>query len=419
MLDAPANLDQPAPGSRHLLRRPPSDARELPHLLTPGFLDRIRQYGQLDSNGCLNCGACTIVCDLSTDASPFPRRLIQYASFGLETKLRSALEPWLCHDCRDCSALCPRDAAPGESMATIRRYLAGQYDVTGLTSRIFRSRTWEIGVLVFTALLVFALAWGYHLWEVGLTNADLVSMPMGLEHMFPTITWFTRVVFLLPLLFLGIGAFRMHRFTMRGRRIPARLYAAELKTLVADTLLQRRMRDCPGARQKQRWLGHFLLALSFALISVILFFFLGWFQTDRIVPIYSPQRWIGYFITAVMIFVPAQILVSRFRKRKAAHEFSEGEDVALPLLVLLTAVSGIAVHLFRYLELPMTCHFTYAVHLAIAVPLVVIEVPFGKLSHVIYRPLALYFRAVREREVLTATAPSTAPTPLQPTEARS
>jgi hypothetical protein len=284
-------------------------------------------------------------------------------------------------------------------MATLRRYLAAEYDPTGLTSRIFRSKAWEIGALSITALLVLALAYAYHAYSVGLSASDLVSTPMGLEHMFPKITWFTRIVFLLPLLFLSLGALRMYRLAMSERRIPLRLYAAELKTMFVHLVSQQQMRECPEEQRKRRWLGHWLLGFAFALISVILFFFLKWFQTDSILPIYHPQRWIGYLVTAVMVIVPAGILLNRFRGRDPISKFSEGEDLALPILLLLTAVSGIAVHLLRYLGFSMTCHFAYAIHLAIVVPLLVIEVPFGKLSHAVYRPLAIYFRAVKERSL--------------------
>jgi hypothetical protein len=33
----------------------------------------------------------------------------------------------------------------------------------------------------------------------------------------------------------------------------------------------------------------------------------------------------------------------------------------------------------------------------IAVPMLLVEVPFGSSSHMLYRPLALYFTAVKER----------------------
>lgn len=373
-------------------------------LAVPGFLGEVRKYGRLDANGCLNCGSCTIACDLSSDSAPFPRRPMQYALLGLEGSLHASLEPWLCHDCRDCSTLCAREADPGESMATLRRYLAAEYDRTGLTSRIYRSKAWEIGALSITALLVLAIAYLYHAYSVGLSTSELVSTPMGLEHMFDKITYFTRIVFLLPLLFLSLGALRMHRLTMRERRIPLRLYAAELKTMVVHLVSHRQMRECPAEQRERRWLAHWLLGFAFALISVILFFFLKWFQTDSILPIYHPQRWIGYLVTAVMVIVPAEILLGRLRRRGPIYRFSEKEDLALPILLLLTAISGIAVHLLRYLEFSMTCHFAYAIHLAICVPLLVIEVPFGKMSHAVYRPLAIYFRAVKERALAEAGA---------------
>jgi len=39
----------------------------------------------------------------------------------------------------------------------------------------------------------------------------------------------------------------------------------------------------------------------------------------------------------------------------------------------------------------------YLVHLMVAVPMLVVEVPFGKWSHLLYRPLALYLAAVQAR----------------------
>jgi hypothetical protein len=69
----------------------------------------------------------------------------------------------------------------------------------------------------------------------------------------------------------------------------------------------------------------------------------------------------------------------------------------LPIILLLIALSGITVHVFRYMELAMLCHYAYALHIAFVVPLVVFEIPFGKGAHILYRPLALYFQAVRER----------------------
>jgi hypothetical protein len=36
------------------------------------------------------------------------------------------------------------------------------------------------------------------------------------------------------------------------------------------------------------------------------------------------------------------------------------------------------------------------VHLGLAAPMLILEVPFGKWSHLYYRPLAIYFDKVKE-----------------------
>jgi len=45
----------------------------------------------------------------------------------------------------------------------------------------------------------------------------------------------------------------------------------------------------------------------------------------------------------------------------------------------------------------------YFAHMVIAVPFLVVEVPFGKCSHMIYRPLAIYFQSVKEKASIEAT----------------
>jgi quinone-modifying oxidoreductase, subunit QmoC len=113
----------------------------------PSLISEVRKYGVFNARGCFNCGSCTIVCDLAAGSASFPRRAMQSVVLGLKDSVRQSLDPWLCHDCGDCSVTCPREAKPRESMATLRRYLMAQYDWTGLSRRICRSPAWEIAAL--------------------------------------------------------------------------------------------------------------------------------------------------------------------------------------------------------------------------------------------------------------------------------
>ena len=71
--------------------------------------------------------------------------------------------------------------------------------------------------------------------------------------------------------------------------------------------------------------------------------------------------------------------------------FSHISDWLFIIMLFLTTVSGILVHIFRLTGLPVATYYTYVIHLAILVPMIVIEVPFSKWSHLAYRPFAIYF----------------------------
>jgi quinone-modifying oxidoreductase subunit QmoC len=376
----------------------------LPVQSDPSLLAEIRRYGKFDTTGCYQCGSCTISCELVTDFASFPRKSIRYALLGLRKPLVGSLEPWICHDCGDCSLVCPRQAEPRISMVTLRRFLSAQYDWTGIARRLLRSRAWYLGSLALVTALTLLLILGYHLWYVRMPFSDFVALPLGLEHMFPTMTYYTLTVMLLPLLLVLSRVFRIWRLTMGGEGrapIPFSVYVVEAWTYVYHSLTHTLMRKCP---ERGRWLGHWILALGTVMMLSIKVFALRWFQTDNTYPLYNPQRWLGYLATAFILYGISDILIGRIRAKKEIYKETRLEDLAFPVLLLLTALSGLAVHIFRYTGFALTSHFAYALHVLIATPMLVVEMSFGKWSHMIYRPLALYFQAVKERAALPAPA---------------
>ncbi|MDI6809925.1 MAG: hypothetical protein QME66_13310, partial [Candidatus Eisenbacteria bacterium] len=309
----------------------------------------------------------------------------------------SSLEPWMCHDCGDCSTVCPRETKPRDGMVTLRRYLASHYDWTGITAKINSSKTWYIGSLSFVAALVLFLVVAYHVYAVKMPFPDFALTPMPLEHMFPMMTHFTLVVILLPLFFLFSFAMRMYWFTMRGTEkitVAPNLYFMEGKTFLYHLTTHKKMGECP---EKSRWPKHLVLAWGVMIKLSLLVFALAWFQTDKLYRISHPQRWIGYLVTAFIIYGTADILASRLRKEKEVHKFSDMRDWAFPILLLAAAISGIIVHIVRYAGLEFATHYAYIFHIMVSVPLLVIEMPFGKWTHMIYRPMALYFQSLKEK----------------------
>jgi ferredoxin len=356
----------------------------------PNLKSEIRNYGDFDVKGCYECGSCLVKCPLSGDSSSFPRKSIGYAQVGLKNLLVGNLEPWLCYYCGDCSTTCPQQTEPGEAMMTLRRYLTSRYDWTGLSAKFYRSKFWEFGSLILVGAFVLFLALMLH----GPVVTDRVELntfaPVELVHTFDMILLGVLSFFLLS------NVFRMWWFTVfrSGLKISPLLYVTELKTLIWHAATQIQFSKCAN---KIRWIKHWLLAAAYVVMFTLIIGFLWWFQTDNLYPLYHPQRWLGYLAAGALIYLSAEILVGRRNKREQIHKFSHSTDWLFPILLFLTAVTGIGVHIFRYVGWPLATYATYVIHLVICVPMLVIEVPFGKWSHLAYRPLAVYFQAVKNK----------------------
>ena len=358
----------------------------------PGLHRQIAKFGGGDVTSCMNCGNCTVTCSQSMDSGGFPRRIIHLLQVGHREKLEESLEPWLCYYCGECSDTCPREANPGEIMMAARRYLTTRYDWTGLGRRFYTSASWEITAVFLVGLFVVALFSLFH----GPVVTDRVAL-----NTFAPVEWVEIGDWIVGGtlgLILLTNASRMFRFVMRpekGRKIPLSLLVGELRTFAANLALQKKWRECEGSRT--RWLKHLLLVSGYATMIVLVEIFLRHFQTDEIHPVYHPTRLFGYYATAVLLYVTADFLIERVRRRSPIHKFTAASDWIFLILLFLAALTGILVHGFRLAGLPLATYATYVIHLAVVASFLIVQVPYGKWAHMLYRPLAVYLAAVKQK----------------------
>lgn len=357
--------------------------------LDPALGREIARFGAGDLTKCMNCGNCTAVCPLSRDSTTFPRRTIRYLQLGAEERVLESLEPWLCYYCGECSDTCPREADPGETMMAARRWLTARYDVTGLSRRLYLSRAWEVLSVVVVGLAV--------LLAFALFHGPVVTERVELNTFAPVrvIEYGDWLMAAALGFFLLLNASRMHHFVMKGVRAPFSAYVAEFGQLLLHASTQKRWRECEDRRP--RWWKHLLLVTGYVTMFLLVVVFLRWFQTDEVRPLLHPTRILGYLATAALLFVAGEAMWSRWKKRERMHRHSHLTDWMFLALLFLTALTGILVHAARLSGLPLTTYGLYALHLAIAVPMLIVEVPFGKWAHMLYRPLAVYLSKVRER----------------------
>ena len=368
----------------------------------PDLLIDLKKFGEkgaVNIEACFNCGTCTAMCPLTSDDHPFPRNSLRLVQMGLKDRLTNILDPWLCYYCGDCTATCPRGAEPAEAQMALRRWLTAEYDWTGLARKFYTSKVWEIGSVLVVSILVI-LAFVFYHGPIVTERVELNTFaPVEIVHF-----WDWVMAGFLSF-FLVSNAFRMVHFTMRKgeqKKIPLSVYVSEVWHLPYHFATQKRWESCEEERPS--WITHLFLVSGYVLMLVIIVFFLKWFQTDNIYPIWHPQRWLGYYATIVLLYGAGRAIWGRVQKARQMHRFSHPSDWMFPILLFTVTLSGILVHIFRYAGLPLATYITYVIHLALLVPMLVLEVPFGKWSHLAYRPLAIYFEAVKAKAKEMKTA---------------
>jgi ferredoxin len=372
--------------------------------VNPALAEELAHFGGETISKCFNCGNCTAVCGLSKNQTVFPRKIIRYLQLGLEQKLLESPEPWLCYYCGACSDTCPREAQPGELMMATRRWLTSRYDWTGLSRRLYLSEAWEIGMLSLTALLVLAAFIVPGLFGVpfGIYNLRGEAMAHVRLDLFAPKAWIHRADWALAamlLVLLSANALRMIVAVRRGfnqASVPLVTWLRDAYQPLLHLLTQKRWLECDNDT-RFRWLQHFLLVTGYATMFLLVVAFLPAFQRDG-----AEFHWtalFGYYGTAVLLWVTVAAMSSRWRKTEQIHKFSQITDWMFLVLLFLTALSGIVLHLARLLDWPLATYALYVVHLMIAVSMLVIEVPFGKWLHLVFRPVAKYMVAVREAAV--------------------
>jgi quinone-modifying oxidoreductase subunit QmoC len=356
------------------------------------FIRELGSFGAKTFSKCYQCATCSASCSISPDENPFPRKEVLWTKWGLKDRLVKDLDIWACYYCGDCSTGCPRGADPGETMMALRRYMTSVYDWTGISRLLYTSRVREIAAVLLMGLIVVGL---FYL-SGAFTPERMVTDHVSVNTFIP-VEWVHVADWVMAgilTFFLLTNTFRMWRMTMAGQKVPLSLYVSNLKTFLLHAATQKKWRECEQQNTRSFWLKHFILVPAYVAMFVLVMFFLEMLQVDT-----SEFTWVsilGYAIAFILLYVSGDAMIGRLRKKEEIHKHSHDSDWMFLVLLFLTSLTGILMHVLRIMDWPLSTYYMYVIHLAVVVPLLVLEVPFMKWAHLMYRPLALYLKAVRE-----------------------
>jgi heterodisulfide reductase subunit C/quinone-modifying oxidoreductase subunit QmoC len=109
----------------------------------------------------------------------------------------------------------------------------------------------------------------------------------------------------------------------------------------------------------------------------------------------------GLAATAGLLVTTVVFLRKRLKKTEVQYQQSHETDWMFLVLLIVVAATGIVQFTLHRLGLDTAANINYVIHMMAVVPMLLLEVPFSKWSHMAYRPLAMYFADLKAEEMVS------------------
>jgi len=357
---------------------------------------------------CFQCATCSVVCNMTPDNKPFPRKEMIYAQWGLKDKLFANPDIWLCHQCSDCTAYCPRGAKPGEVLGAVRKLSLQEFSVPGFMAKMVNAPKNLLLLLAVPAIIyIVILASQGFIGGAPIPTEDgkivFGKFLFSLYYVDPIFT--AAAIFAVFSLFIGVTKY--WKAMSAAANISNGNIGKALTDTIKEILSHSRFKKCEVT--KGRATAHLLVFYSFIglFITTILAFArvipeymerlkiaegIDVHQLDWLAYIYKP---IGNISAAALIIGILLVMTNRFKNQEKAG-LGSYYDWLFILLVAGVGVTGLLAQLFR-LANTVIAYPTYVVHLCLVFFLFAYA-PFSKMAHMVYRATAMIFAKYAARE---------------------
>jgi quinone-modifying oxidoreductase, subunit QmoC len=383
-----------------------------------GFIAQMRGLGGDTLKKCYQCATCSVACPIAPENSPFPRKEMIAASWGLKDRLLGSADIWLCHNCGDCTDMCPRGAAPGDVMAAIRSAAITEYAQPKALAKAVndpKKLPWLLGIpAIWIALLayitmahedvmtklfnVFGIAWS-HAHEGGkhvIAQADFFS------------TWFVDLTFVplagavVVVFFLSLRRFvnDIHQnAVMEGKtdkkNIDVKAFFQALGRVIPLILKHNKFNEC-GTNQ-ERATPHMMVLFSFIglfIVTGIFFIVLYVFQTPGPYSQLNPVKWLANIAGVALVIGSGIMIKNRLDDKEQVTTY---KDWYILGIVFSLGVTGMLTEMARLAHLEWTSYVFYYLHL-IAIFNLFAFLPFSKMAHLVYRTTAMAYAEYGNRK---------------------
>ena len=356
------------------------------------FRRELRRRGGTTASRCYQCATCSSVCELAPPEAPFPRRQMLLAQWGLVDQLAADPAVWLCHNCKDCSERCPREANPGDVLGAVRSLTIERLAFPSFLGRtVGRVRsTWPV-LLAVPLLFWIGMMVLLNGFEIPAVN-EALSFVDGRFHYDEFVPhWLIYVVY------FAISAWVVMAASVSGRRFWKLLgtnsprhgsFLSNLWPALVDVATHRRFASCNAQGSSERKWGHLLVLWGFvgaAVTSGLLVVYLYGYDMYPL-PLTHWVKWLGN-ISAVILVIGGLLLLAK-RYKVGSSDRTTAFDWFFLWLVVGVIFTGVFTEVARFALSPAVAVILYLVHLSLVMTLFV-TFPYSKFAHMLYRTLAM------------------------------
>ncbi len=381
------------------------------------FIKYLKTAGGDTMKKCYQCATCSVVCPLSTDDKPFPRKEMIWSQWGMKDKLVADADVFLCHQCGDCTAYCPRGAKPGDVLGAIRSYAYTFYGwPTGLAK--LASSAKGLPMLIAIPAVVIFVFW---LISGGMAIPSVEEFSKyGYQRFFGhwDFHWLSKNVAFIDIFMLAAfglavvssykGVTTMWKKMAENEGVnpdykPSLVQMAQqfVWPSIIEIVLHSRFKECKT--NIDRVTGHLPLMLAF----VGLFIVTVWsaFANDVLglwipslhgpMSVWNPVKILANVSAVAMIVGVGILWINRAKAEAEGGVTPTFFDWFLIWEIMAVGVSGLLAEVLRWAGLAAPGYIIYYIHL-VTVMMLFMYLPYTKLAHLVYRTTAYTFEKYRE-----------------------
>ncbi|MDD3731609.1 MAG: quinone-interacting membrane-bound oxidoreductase complex subunit QmoC [candidate division Zixibacteria bacterium] len=367
------------------------------------LIREIKKGGGETLKKCYQCATCSVVCNLSPNDHPFPRKEMILASWGQKEKLMKDPDIWMCFQCNDCSIHCPRGARPGDILAAIRAYIYKSFAFPAFMGKALASpKALPVLLLVPTLILLGCiLAFAPTTPEGGFLFLQQNDIDFNIFLPHSAVDALFVLGNILIFIFAAVGFIRF----WKGLQVPGQekklSFMTALFLTIKDIISHKQFHQCQT--NKHRYIGHLLLFYGFigAMVTtgaVFVFIFIPHYLSllglEELSPYFTlpldlpnPVKFIGMFSGLALMAGSILLVVRRLTHRDIVGASGYTDQLFL-YIMFFVGLTGMLSWLTRLTGIPMLAYVNYFIHLVV-VFFLLWYMPYSKFAHMIYRTLAL------------------------------